>query len=206
MTPPHREGRSHSFADAEDAALEEAALIDHPLYKYTADVEAHLAKDKDGDGDEDDDKDKERKRAFIKKIVTAILRYHISPSKLYFNEIQDKQTIATSLNQTKDVGVPFRIRASPRLDLLPPPPKFDVSLNFYARIRNGPALLAKNGIIHFVSTISYIHLVKMKKKKYKSDSLSKTAFGPPSSTINTARPASGIPIAILRFDKRHTAD
>lgn len=110
---------------------------------------------KEGDGDDDgDDKDKERRREFIKKIITAILRYHISPDKLFFSELRDKQTIGTSLNQTEDRGVPFRIRASPRLELLPPPPRYEVALNFYSRVRNGPALLAKNGIVHLVSVLT----------------------------------------------------
>lgn len=128
---------------------ESGAPQDHPFFTYAEDVLAN----KEGNDDDDDDKDRERRREFIKKIVTAILRYHISPDKLFFSELQDKQTIATSLNQTKDAGVPFRIRASPRLEILPPPPRYEVALNFYSRIRRGPALLAKNGIIHLVSLI-----------------------------------------------------
>lgn len=167
LTPPRHEGGHDHDHDHDhdhgpghhgphDDAVEDLEAVgvprDHPFFSYAEDITTS----KEGDGDnDDDDKDRERRREFIKKLVTAILKYHVSPSKLFFNELQDKQTIATALNQTKDAGVPFRIRASPRLQILPPPPRYDVALNFYSKIRNGPALLAKNGIIHLVSI--YLH-------------------------------------------------
>lgn len=148
MTPPRHE-HEHEHGPAHGSSIDESSgvPVDHPFYTYANDFSV-LDHDSDDDGD---DKDRERRREFIKKIVTAILKYHVSPEKLLFSELRDKQTIATALNQTKDAGVPFRIRASPRLELLPPPPRYDVALNFYAKIRRGPALLAKNGIIHLVS-------------------------------------------------------
>lgn len=147
MTPPR-----HEHHEAQDSAIEESDGVprDHPFFTYADELTALTEGDNDND-DDGDDKDRERRREFIKKIVTAILKYHVSPEKLLFSELRDKQTIATALNQTKDVGVPFRIRASPRLEILPPPPRYDVALNFYAKVRRGPALLAKNGVIHLVS-------------------------------------------------------
>ena len=147
MTPPRHEHEHHeAHGESIDQSGGAGVPSDHPFFTYADDFSALTGSDDDGD-----DKDRERRREFIKKIVTAILKYHVSPDKLLFSELQDKQTIATALNQTKDAGVPFRIRASPRLDLLPPPPRYDVALNFYAKIRRGPALLAKNGVIHLVS-------------------------------------------------------
>lgn len=95
----------------------------------------------------------EEKRRFIRKIVEAVLHYHISPSELTAEEIKDKQTIPTTLNQTTDTSVPFRIRAGTKLNLFPPPPTYDVKLNFYAGLRKIPSIKAKNGIIHLVSFI-----------------------------------------------------
>lgn len=92
----------------------------------------------------------EEKRRFIHKIIEAVLHYHISPSELSADELKDKQTIPTTLNQTKDASVPFRIRAGSKLNFFPPPPTYDVKLNFYAGLRKIPSIKAKNGIIHLV--------------------------------------------------------
>ena len=124
------------FDEAEDE--ESVAPEHHPFLLLTDDDEHHEPTD-------------EEKRRFIKKLIEAVLHYHIAPTELSVDEIKDKQTIATSLNQTKDTSVPFRIRASTKLNLFPPPPSYDVKLNFYAGLRKIPAIKAKNGIIHLVS-------------------------------------------------------
>ena len=120
--------------DEEDSAAPEH----HPFHLLDGDREHHEPTD-------------EEKRRFIHKLIEAVLHYHISPSELSVDEIKDKQTIPTTLNQTKDTSTPFRIRAATKLNLLPPPPSYDVKLNFYAGLRKIPAIKAKNGIIHLVS-------------------------------------------------------
>lgn len=107
---------------------------------------------------DDDDKDRkppsrEERRKFIKKIVAAVLKYHVLPEKVSAGDLLERQTVATALNQTKEYETPFRIRVRPEFKLLPPPPSYEVSLNFYAKTRRGPSLLAKNGIIHLVRYI-----------------------------------------------------
>ena len=133
--PRRRNGRPDRHE--EDLSETEQMIRNHPFHAL-----------KEGEDDEDDDEERKRK---IKKIVTAILHYHISPSKLSFSELQDKQTIPTTLNATKESDLPFRIRSSPKLEILPPPPNYQVLLNFYAKTREAPSILAKNGIIHLIS-------------------------------------------------------
>lgn len=202
MTPPRHD---HEHHDAHDNAIDESAGVpnDHPFFTYANDFAALEEGDDDGD-----DKDRERKREFIKKLVTAILKYHVSPDKLLFSELQDKQTIATALNQTKDVGVPFRIRASPRLDLLPPPPRYDVALNFYAKIRRGPALLAKNGIIHLVSVMEAAlnHTKDHNRTDFFYALRHLVGICTTSASLDSARSATRLPDSILRTHERNPAD
>ena len=131
--PGHDHHHFDEISEEEDDA--EMMIRDHPFHAY-------------GEGQDDDDDDEDKKRK-LKKLVTAILHYHISPEKLSFSELQDKQTIPSTLNQTRDSDEPFRIRAAPKFEILPP--KFQVSLNFYAQTRKAPSILAKNGIIHLIS-------------------------------------------------------
>ena len=103
------------------------------------------------DGSDHHEPTDEEKRRFIKMLVTAILHYHIAPAEIAYSDLVDKQTIATSLNQTRDADIPFRIRSSPKFQLLPP--SYNVKLNFYAGIREAPAIKAKNGLIYLVGLL-----------------------------------------------------
>lgn len=114
---------------------------DHPFYHA----------EKEGDSSDDDDDDEEERRRKTNMLITAILKYHVAPAKYSVEELLDKQTIPTILQQTKDREEPFRIRGGSKFELLPPPPRYELVLNFYAKKRAGPSILAKNGVIHLLS-------------------------------------------------------
>lgn len=136
--PGHHDGPHHGPpGHHHDEDEESAAPRDHPFHLMAEDSPEH------------DEPTDEEKRRFIKKIVEAVLHYHISPSEIEYSELVDRQTIPSSLNQTKDLGVPFRIRSSSKFELLPP--GVTTKLNFYAALRKAPAIKAKNGIIYLIS-------------------------------------------------------
>jgi hypothetical protein len=168
--------------DEEDSAAPEH----HPFHLLDGDREHHEPTD-------------EEKRRFIHKLIEAVLHYHISPSELSVDEIKDKQTIPTTLNQTKDTSTPFRIRAATKLNLLPPPPSYDVKLNFYAGLRKIPAIKAKNGIIHLVSLCEF-SICRASLTLRFADLRS----SPPSPY--PARPATSLPSSLLDAHLCHPAD
>lgn len=129
----HHHHRFDFSAETDDE--EASAPLDHPFYAM--------------DGPDHHEPTDEEKRRFVKMLVTAILHYHIAPAEIAYSDLVDKQTIATSLNQTRDADIPFRIRSSPKFQLLPP--AYNVKLNFYAGIREAPAIKAKNGLIYLLS-------------------------------------------------------
>merc|ERR1711939_80760 len=130
LTPPEHH---HGMLADNDRA--EGHPEDHPFYT--------LKEDHDGD------KDDEEKRRKINMLITALLKYHVAPEKYTVEQLLDKQTIGTILQQTKDADEPFRIRSGNKFNLIPP--RYELVLNFYAKKRPGPSILAKNGIIHLMS-------------------------------------------------------
>lgn len=81
---------------------------------------------------EDDSDDKERKHRIIKKILTAVLKYHILPEELSAKELAKNTTFATSLTLGDGSfnSEPLRLR-------IEQPPRFfkpTLSLNFYAKV------------------------------------------------------------------------
>ncbi|KAG6841211.1 hypothetical protein C0991_000873 [Blastosporella zonata] len=94
-------------------------------------------------GDDDDDKEKYRK--FLKKLVQAILSYHILPHKFDTKHLAGNNTFPTELVLPNALGArPLRIRVVH--NLLSPIP----TINFYAKVVH-PDNKALNGVIHVVN-------------------------------------------------------
>ncbi|KAG6816954.1 hypothetical protein H0H87_001469 [Tephrocybe sp. NHM501043] len=94
----------------------------------------------DGDG-----KDKEKYRKFLKKLIQAILSYHILPEKFDVQHLAESNTFATELVLPEALGTrPVRIRVAH--SLLSPIP----TVNFYSKVVH-PDNKALNGVIHIIN-------------------------------------------------------
>lgn len=91
-----------------------------------------------------DEPDKERRRKFIKKIVTAILAYHILPEGLDSQQLAQNLTFATNL--TLPHGSPDRKPLRLRVQKIMLPPKLNV--NLYSEVVKAD-IKAKNGLPSF---------------------------------------------------------
>ncbi len=91
---------------------------------------------------DDDDYDNEKKREIIKKILTAVLSYHILLEKLPAAELAKNATYPTSLKLDDGSldSEPLRLRVSSKVKLFHP----TVNVNFYATITH-PDVEAENG-------------------------------------------------------------
>ncbi|KAF5386705.1 hypothetical protein D9615_001731 [Tricholomella constricta] len=109
-----------------------------------SDVVHHVDEFEARSADTKDDDRKQRKK-FLKKLVRAILSYHILPSKFDAIGLADNNTFATNLVLPDALGSrSLRIRVAH--SLISPTP----TINFYSRVvrPDGPA---SNGIIHGVN-------------------------------------------------------
>ncbi len=116
---------------------EEAVLAD--ILSNSDEVERFVALESLLDQSEDDDK---HKREIIKKIIRAVLSYHILPTALPAGELAKNLTHPTSL-KLKDGsldGQALRVRVAAVPKLLHPV----LLVNFYARVVL-PDIKAKNG-------------------------------------------------------------
>ena len=97
-----------------------------------------------------DDGDKERRREIIKKIVTAVLKYHIIPSVLPTAELSRNNTWATELSPHDGSfdGEAFRIRIAPTPTKLIP---LSLSVNLISTIVK-PNTFTSNGTFPRFST------------------------------------------------------
>ena len=84
------------------------------------------------DSSDDDDEDKERKHRIIKKILTAVLKYHILPDELAAKELAKNTTFATALTLGDGSfnSEPLRLRVEQPPRLFKP----TLSLNFYSKV------------------------------------------------------------------------
>jgi len=90
----------------------------------------------------DDDDDHERRKRILKKVVTAILSYHILPSKYSAGELSNNNTFATNLVLPDWLDKrPLRIRVA---STLVPPMMY---INFYSKVSH-TNIPASNGMIH----------------------------------------------------------
>ncbi|KAH8108185.1 FAS1 domain-containing protein [Cristinia sonorae] len=89
-----------------------------------------------------------KKKEIIKKIVGAILSYHILPHSLARADLAKNTTFATSYAPIDGAfdGKPLRIHVEPRLRLLKP----TLVVNFYASVVKAD-IQAKNGLVHVIN-------------------------------------------------------
>lgn len=97
------------------------------------------------DNPSDADDDKERKKKIIKKILTAVLKYHILSEELPAKELAKNSTFATALTLGDGSlhSEPLRLRVEQPPRLLKP----TLSLNFYASVIFAD-VKTKNGKLH----------------------------------------------------------
>lgn len=92
--------------------------------------------------DDDDDKDKKRRKEIFKKIVHAVLQYHILPQDHTSAQLAQNSTVATILKPHDGSADGLARRIHVQKQLIPPA----LVLNFYAKIQSSNE--QKNGIIH----------------------------------------------------------
>ncbi|GJE97068.1 FAS1 domain-containing protein [Phanerochaete sordida] len=152
LKPPKRHG---GHAPRRDAAFDEFGVEDFfGGGDVTAGGELELFAALEGFVDaqllegSDDDDDKERKHKIIKKIVTAVLQYHVLPGELSAHELAKNTTYPTALtlHEGSFAGQPLRLRVEQPPRLLKP----TLSLNFYAKVLFAD-VQTKNGVIHVVN-------------------------------------------------------
>ncbi|EKM55776.1 uncharacterized protein PHACADRAFT_256644 [Phanerochaete carnosa HHB-10118-sp] len=98
--------------------------------------------------DEDDDEDKERKKKVIKKIITAVLKYHILPGEFVAHDLAKNLTHPTALTLSDGSfhGEPLRLRVEQPPRLVKP----TLTLNFYSKVVYAD-VKTKNGLVHVLT-------------------------------------------------------
>ncbi|KAI0085408.1 FAS1 domain-containing protein [Irpex rosettiformis] len=99
------------------------------------------------DSDDDDDKDKERRKKILKKIVSAVLKYHTIGEQLHATDLARNTTFPSSLilGEGSLDGEELRLRIE-QPKLIHP----SLTLNFYARLIFAD-VETRNGIIHVLN-------------------------------------------------------
>lgn len=94
--------------------------------------------------------DSDKRKEFFKKIVTAILSYHILPSPLAVHQLTENTTYATNLSLSDGSlgGQPLRINV--HSSVLPP----SLSINLYSKVLRHD-IRATNGPLCVISTIRF---------------------------------------------------
>ncbi|KAL0947253.1 hypothetical protein HGRIS_013374 [Hohenbuehelia grisea] len=139
---PKRHGKPnhphHAGLLGDDLSVPGAGMYDLPAVGALLEaVEESLDSDSD---------DKDKKRKFLKKLLHAILSYHILPGGYNEEELAQNTTFATSLSLSDGSldGQPLRVRVG----------TFGItkrtSINLYSFVV-GPETLATNGVIHAIA-------------------------------------------------------
>jgi len=145
LQPPKRPKHGHELLrdDDEMSIIEEIkATADHSeAFAMLEGLHQHALKE----GDEDD----EHKKKVFKKIVEAVLLYHILPGQLTGEDLSKNTTFSTSLvlHDGSLDGEPERIRVATVPRKLRP----TLSINFFTHVVL-PNIKAKNGLIHVIDS------------------------------------------------------
>ncbi|KAI0688757.1 FAS1 domain-containing protein [Cytidiella melzeri] len=148
LRPPPKHKPKHGHFDEVEAFFDNDVIENADKFELIAALEGFVDNTLLNDGDDsNDDEEKEHKKRILKKVVSAVLKYHIIGAELRSSDLGKNTTFPSSLTLGEGSldGQELRIRVD-QYKLIPP----SLTVNLYARIIFTD-VETKNGIIHVVN-------------------------------------------------------